>query len=383
MAYSMAGPITDSKLLASHQDFKLPDPPAEMSSLPNGFPSALDSPLAWTGQQLARQSDYIHHLSENEIEEIEAALNQFKALELDGDLVTPDTFPLPTVGPNVLSRMRDDLHQGKGFAVLRGLDSKKYSVEDLTTIYLGVQAHIANRCGRQDKKGNMLVHIVADNSSKEKAEHHRHSTSPITFHNEEAGDIVSWLTRNAAKSGGKCIIASTYTVYNVLSATRPDLIRTLARSDWPFAFPKFQCRPVFFYEDGRLITNFGRAALMGSAAHARPAHLPTLTANQIEALDAIQDIAEATKFEFSTKAGDMHFINNLAVLHRRAGFVNGAEADQRRHLVRMRLRDDEMGWKIPLDLQLEWNKAFGPAGTQVWHLEPMPTGYFPLRSQPN
>lgn len=75
---------------------------------------------------------------------------------MDGDLVTPDTFPLPTVGPNVLSRMRDDLHQGKGFAVLRGLDSKKYSVEDLTTIYLGVQAHIANRCGRQDKKGNML-----------------------------------------------------------------------------------------------------------------------------------------------------------------------------------------------------------------------------------
>jgi hypothetical protein len=49
-----------------------------MSSLPNGFPSALDSPLAWTGQQLARQSDYIHHLSETEIEEIEAALKHFK-----------------------------------------------------------------------------------------------------------------------------------------------------------------------------------------------------------------------------------------------------------------------------------------------------------------
>jgi hypothetical protein len=74
----MAGPVTESKLLASHQGFKLPDPPAEMSSLPNGFPSVLDSPLAWTGQQLARQSDYIHHLSQNEIEEIEAALKHFK-----------------------------------------------------------------------------------------------------------------------------------------------------------------------------------------------------------------------------------------------------------------------------------------------------------------
>jgi hypothetical protein len=75
---------------------------------------------------------------------------------LDGDLVTPDTFPLPTVGPDVLDLMRSELHKGRGFALLRGLDSNKYSVEDLTTIYLGVQAYIANLRGRQDKKGNML-----------------------------------------------------------------------------------------------------------------------------------------------------------------------------------------------------------------------------------
>lgn len=49
-----------------------------------------------------------------------------------------------------------------------------------------------------------------------------------TFHNEEAGDLVSWLTRSTAARGGKCIIASAYTVYNVLAASRPDLIRTLA-----------------------------------------------------------------------------------------------------------------------------------------------------------
>ncbi|KAH0524959.1 hypothetical protein TsFJ059_007396 [Trichoderma semiorbis] len=380
----MAGTVVvNSELVAPHQELKLHSPPAEMSSLPNGFPAVLNSSMAWTGQQFEQQPDFIHHLDVEELREIDAALKHFKALELDGDLVTPDNFPLPTVGPNVLKGMRQDIYQGKGFAVLRGLDSKQYSIEDMTTIYLGVQAHIANCFGRQDKKGNMLVHIIADASSKEKAEHHRHSTSPITFHNEEAGDIISWLTRNAAKSGGKCIIASTYTVYNVLAATRPDLIRTLARSDWPFALPKFQCRPVFFYQDGHLITNFGRAALMGSASHARPAHLPTLTASQVEALDAIQDIAEATKFEFTTQPGDIHFINNLAILHRRAGFVNGSEPNQRRHLVRMRLRDDEMGWSIPLDLESEWNKAFGQAGTRVWHLEPMPSGYFPLRSQPN
>ncbi|KAG6037908.1 hypothetical protein E4U19_001492 [Claviceps sp. Clav32 group G5] len=63
-----------------------------------------------------------------------------------------------------------------------------------------------------------------------RAFHHRHSTSPITFHNEEAGDVVSWLTRSMATAGGKCIIASSYAIYNALFASRPDLLRGLARS---------------------------------------------------------------------------------------------------------------------------------------------------------
>lgn len=56
-----------------------------------------------------------------------------------------------------------------------------------------------------------------------------------TFHTEETGDVIGWLTRSAAATGGKCIIASGHTVYNVLAAARPDLVRILARSDWPFA----------------------------------------------------------------------------------------------------------------------------------------------------
>lgn len=46
---------------------------------------------------------------------------------------------------------------------------------------------------------------------------------------------MGWLTRSTAEKGGRCIIASAYTVYNVMAASRPDLVRTLARSDWPFA----------------------------------------------------------------------------------------------------------------------------------------------------
>lgn len=78
MASPAAGPVVNSTLVAPHHELKQPYAPAEMPSLPNGFPAVLSSPLAWTGQQFARQSDYIHHLDADEIREIDAALKYFK-----------------------------------------------------------------------------------------------------------------------------------------------------------------------------------------------------------------------------------------------------------------------------------------------------------------
>ncbi|GJN68387.1 TfdA family Taurine catabolism dioxygenase TauD [Purpureocillium lilacinum] len=381
MAYTGTGPVAGPRALSEAPTAFAPtvnDAPL----LPTGFPDVLDSSMAWAGTDFAKHSDFILRLNDVDIKEAEEALEHFKALGLDGDLMSRQSFPLPNLGPR-LDRFRLNLHDGTGFGLIRGLDPQRYAVEDLTMLHLGIQCYIANRQGRQDKKGNMLVHIVADNSSRERANHHRHSTAPITFHNEEAGDIISWLTRSTAATGGKCIIASAYTVYNVLAASRPDLVRTLARSDWPFALPRFQCRPVIFYHQGRLITNFGRTALLGSSSYARSERLPKLNSSQTEALDAIESIARATQLEIATQAGDMHFINNLAVLHRREGFVDGEAPTERRHLVRMRLRDDDMGWAIPADLALEWTKAFAPGRARTWHLEPMPDGFFPLRTQPN
>jgi hypothetical protein len=141
---------------------------------------------------------------------------------------------------------------------------------------------------------------------------------------------------------------------------------------------------VLFHHEGKLIMNFGRTPLLGNATHPRPDSLPKLSSRQREALDAVESIARATELHIVTRPGDIHFINNLAVLHRREGFVNGTSSTERRHLVRMRLRDEEMGWAIPDELKAEWSRAFGnPQASKIWHLEPMPTGYFPLRKQPN
>lgn len=121
----------------------------------------------------------------------------------------PSNFPLPTLGPK-LRELSHDVHSGKGFCVIRGLNPAAYSVEDLTLVYLGVQSYIAEQRGRQDKRGNMLgewlmetthtpaltagtVHIIADNSTKQAAEHHRHSTKAIvSLHPRARSLLCDW-----------------------------------------------------------------------------------------------------------------------------------------------------------------------------------------------
>jgi len=147
--------------------------------------------------------------------------------------------------------------------------------------------------------------------------------------------------------------------------------------------PTFQCRPIIYFRDSKFIMNFGRTPLLGNSAHPRPAHYPSVSAVQLEALDAIETIAKATQLEIQTMAGDMHFINNLGVLHRRDSFVDGASASQKRHLVRARLRNEKLAWHLPDELEGEWSKAFGSRGDRVWHVEPMPDIYMPLRMHPN
>jgi len=130
--------------------------------------------------------------------------------------------------------------------------------------------------------------------------------------------------------------------------------------------------------------NFGRTPLLGNDTHPRPEALPKLSAKQIEALDAVEKLARATELEIETQPGDLHFINNLAVLHRREAFENGPSLMQKRHLVRTRLRDDELGWAIPEELQEEWSKAFDEdKGDKEWPIDPKIGRPIPLRRYPN
>ena len=68
---------------------------------------------------------------------------------LDGHQVSRENFPLENLG-NRLDKASDDIYEGKGFVIVRGLDPDSLSTEDFTIIYLGVSRYIAEKRGKQD-----------------------------------------------------------------------------------------------------------------------------------------------------------------------------------------------------------------------------------------
>ena len=81
-----------------------------------------------------------------------------------------------------------------------------------------------------------------------------------------------------------------------------------------------------------------------------------LSAAQLKALDVLDMVAKRFALEITLKPGDVMFVNNLSITHSRRAFED--DPKHRRHLLRLYLRNDELGWSIPKDLSSAWAFVF-------------------------
>lgn len=81
--------------------------------------------------------------------------NEKLALELYGDEVNKERFPLPNLGAE-LERCANELHLGSGICILRGLQPDRYSMEENTLLFLALASYIGDQRGVQNFKGAML-----------------------------------------------------------------------------------------------------------------------------------------------------------------------------------------------------------------------------------
>ena len=161
---------------------------------------------------------------------------------------------------------------------------------------------------------------------------------------------------------------SSVTVYNRLRAQRPDLCRLLfqplatdRRGEVPpFAKPYFEIPP-FNWTQGAFAAIYQRQYLDSAQ---RFADAPRLSPAQVEALDALDALAEdpALHLMMALEPGDLQFVHNHRLLHDRTAFDDWPEPARRRYLLRLWLAPDDAQPLPPVYAQRYGNVVPGQRG---------------------
>jgi hypothetical protein len=295
---------------------------------------------AWYGPEITGRDDWLMPLTSAEIAEVETATTALASREADIAAIAARDFPLPTLGPRLKRRVRDEVLNGRGFLLLRGLPVARWSLREAATAFFGLGAHLG-QARSQNGKGHVLGHVqdlgldAADPNVRIYQTNARQ-----TFHTDSC-DIVGLLCLKTARSGGLSALVSSTTIFNEMRRRRPDLLALLFE---PIATdrrgevaegqkPYFEI-PVFSWYEGFLTAIYQRQYI--DSARRFP-DVPRLTPAHIEALDLFDSLANdpALHMFMAFEPGDIQLVHNHTVLHDRTGFVDWPEPARRRHLLRL------------------------------------------------
>jgi hypothetical protein len=302
-------------------------------------PPPISGPSAWYGPDMANRSEWVESLSPAELAEIESASRRLALTEADWATLTRDDFPLPTLSPR-LTRILDEVLEGRGFVLLRGLPVERWGRRLSAIAFLGLGLH----CGRlrsQNRQGHLLGHVKDVGLTSQDPSVRIYQTKERQHYHTDSCDVVGLLCLQPAKAGGLSSLVSSVTIFNEMRERRPDLARVLfepietdRRGEIPAGQKPYFSIPVFNWYEGLLSTIYHRSYI--DSARRFPEVAP-LSPPQVDALDLFDALANdpAIHFQMGFQAGDIQLVHNHALLHDRTAFEDWLEPDRKRHLLRL------------------------------------------------
>jgi hypothetical protein len=304
------------------------------------LPPEQTSAAAWYGPEIAKRSDWLLPLFPAEIAEVEAAARTLAARQADIAAITAKDFPLPTLAPKLRARVDNEVLNGRGFILLRGLPVERWTMRESATAYFGLGAHLGS-ARSQNGKGHVLGHVqdlgLASNDPNVRI-YQTHERQ--TFHTDSC-DIVGLLCLKTARSGGLSALVSSTTIFNEMRRQRPDLLKLLfqpvatdRRGEVPEGQKPYFQIPTFSWHEGFLTAIYQRQYI--DSAQRFP-DAPRLSPAHVEALDMFDALTNDPRLHMfmEFKPGDVQLVHNHTILHDRTSFVDWPEPERRRHLLRL------------------------------------------------
>ena len=120
------------------------------------LPPAIGGASAWYGPDVVNRADWIEPLSPAELAEIQLAARRLSQAEIDWQAASPDAFSLPRLEGR-LSRVLNEVLEGRGFALLRGLPVERWGRRLSAVAFLGLGLHWGS-LRSQNRYGHLLGH---------------------------------------------------------------------------------------------------------------------------------------------------------------------------------------------------------------------------------
>ncbi|SFJ16117.1 TauD/TfdA family dioxygenase [Celeribacter neptunius] len=295
----------------------------------------LTSPAAWVASDFDGDDSWIHPLTPENIAAIDAALAGLESKGLKFPHFTARDFPLGALETE-LAACSEELENGRGFCLLRGLPVENYSDAEIDTIYYGIGLHLGQPVG-QNPRGDLIGKVMAVGDAAKKETRVYETNSYLPYHSDPS-DVVGLLSVRKAKRGGLSSLISVAAIYNEILAHHPAFLGLYFRP-WYFSHlceDRPSLSPIFSVHEGKLSCRYLRQYLeLGHEIMQAP-----LSTVEIEALDLFDTLIarDDLRLDMMLEPGDLQFANNYAVLHSRNAFEDHEDKSKMRKLLRLWLK---------------------------------------------
>ena len=299
--------------------------------------SPITDQCAWIGQEIAHKTDWIYQLSPHMLNVLDNALGKLEQQNLMApNFAKSDALIEDAEFLKQIDLICNELENGYGFIVIRGLDAEKYNEHQLANIYYLIGLHMGNSV-TQNARGDLMGYVENIGDKNQKMTRVYETNSYLPYH-ADLSDVVGLLSIRKAKEGGLSSIVSSSTVYNRILAEYPEYLGYFYHPAWYDHLGETEpsLSPIFSYFDGKLACRYLRYYIeLGHDRRSVP-----LSQVQIDALNIFDQISQdsSLRLDMMLEPGDIQFCNNYCVMHSRSSFEDYDEVEKRRKLLRLWLK---------------------------------------------
>lgn len=309
-----------------------------MTAIPDRLAS---TPALWRRSDVRDSSRWTHVLAPPEQDELLRIVRALRGRTLSSLAVTD----LPREGALAAAARswRVALQTGLGFVLVRGVPVDALGPAELELACAALGLHLGTLVP-QNLSGELLTHVRDTGADPARPSTRLYTTRAEQDFHTDGADIISLLCRRGARSGGASRIASSGAIADAIRRDHPELFAVLFEDfPWhyqeeghpPFWFARPICTVAFHTDGGAILNTFFIPWYIRRSQELPDA--PRLTDAQRRAVALLEELANDPAFhlDMTFLPGDVQYLKNAAILHKRTAYEDHGSDGERRHLLRL------------------------------------------------